>query len=140
MSDLSYFNLGFRSENILEELSRAEQGGRTNDSIINDALSILSDCVRIESKNGMSSNLSFKSGYDLSSLVPLIFDIFPEENDTKAIIKELKDILSSIEHLLTGGTLDPEKLNPTKDFFSSLSQLCLSRLSSMSNQNTMVAI
>lgn len=138
MSDLSYFNLGFRSESILEVINKIEQGVPGNKTVLADAVAILEDCVRIEKEDGMSSNL-FRAGYELSSLVPLIFDIFPDMN-TSDIMLELKGIISSIDKLIHNNPLETTQKDSIEKFFSSLSQLCLSRLSNFELAESMAAM
>jgi len=130
MTEFSYFNLGFRSENILEELNNLMQQKGVNDLILFDALSIVKDCVSLKEENAISNNLT-PSGYELTFLVPLVFTIFPGKKVDETIA-QLKDILEAIEKLIKKEKIATERTEKIRTFFSTLSKLCLAQISNLS--------
>ncbi len=135
MTELSYFNLGFRSENILEELSSFIQKKEVNSLILKDALSIVQDCVSIETE-GVLSNRLIPSGYDLTSLVPLIFSIYPRKKIDEIFV-ELKKVLQSLSDLIQKKEIPSGKIDPIKYFFANLSQSCLSNINGLRADRSM---
>ncbi len=44
MQEFAYFNIGFRSENVYQQLSYYENGNKYNKNLIKNSIQIIQDC------------------------------------------------------------------------------------------------
>lgn len=129
MHDLSYFNLGFRSEsvsNFLEEL-KIKRSNPT--SLLDDAFLIIKDCLKVREGGALISSFSGamgKKGYEEYTLLPLLAELYLNSN-IDSIISELKTVYETIVKIRKdSGSASADEYDGAIDFFSSLSDLCLS--------------
>lgn len=125
MFDLSYFNLGFRSDRIKSILYKLEQKEQSETAELSDAFMIISDCLKIKDEDAIISNFSTEVGYDLDMLLPILEEVFSNKTSEEAI-SELEYISQTIKTLENNGHVEQNNYKCAIDFFSRLAGLCLS--------------
>jgi hypothetical protein len=129
MFDLSYFNLGFRSDNVRQFLTELQSKSIRNDNLLNDAISIIDDCLKIENDDVLISRLSPSQGYEMNALLPLLAELY-QGKDLKSVVKDLNQILITIDKAKNNRKkVKDEELDKAIDFFLKLTDLCLSNSS-----------
>ena len=123
MSEFSYFNLGFRSENICNVLNNYKKKEKFNKEILLDSEKILNDCLNIE--NNFSKNLNH-SNYELSELIPLVLEIY-KGKAIPEIIESIDLIKKIINNIVVNNKSDVEEVYMPYNFFKNLSKICLNR-------------
>lgn len=132
MNDLSYFNLGFRSDNIFNQLSTFKTDGLLGEGLINEAVSIVKDFLLMEQKEDYLSFFSTTSEYNASVLTTLLCDLFPTYKAAK-IVEKLNTVLTAVSSLDVSSTThgkieyDEKGIDEAINFFSKLADACLSK-------------
>jgi hypothetical protein len=132
MKDLSYFSLGFRSDYVYNQLSSIKPGAEVRTALIKEALQIINDFLEVGGKcTGISCFINSEK-HNASTLAPLLWELYPGL-ETDEIIENLKKVLT-IVHLLSATKKQSSTENNQDanveyaiDFFSSLSNVCLSK-------------
>jgi len=126
MFDLSYFNLGFRSDSVSKFLSELQSGDVKNDNLFDDAISIIYDCLKIQNDDVIISNLSPTKGYEMNALLPLLAELY-QGKDLKCVVNDLRKIHKAIDKAKKNSNeVTKEELEKAISFFSKLTDLCLS--------------
>ncbi len=127
MQEFAYFNIGFRSENVYQQLSYYENGNEYNKNLIKNSIQIIQDCFKIEES---LSGLSFNEAYEITDLIPLILEIYKDSsiNDIVENLKKIADIVNDVSEGKEG-----VDINYAKEFFFNLSEICLSKSSNLSS-------
>lgn len=129
MFDLSYFNLGFRSDSVSKFLSELQSRDVKNDNLLDDAISIMHDCLKIQNEDVIISNLSPTKGYEMNALLPLLAELY-QGKDLKCILNDLRQISKAIDKAKKNRNKVTEKeFEKAISFFSKLTDLCLSNSS-----------
>jgi hypothetical protein len=129
MAELSLFNIGFRSENIYQALVEYEKTNSVQIVIFEDSNEIIKDCFKFREK--VEANLQY-SKHTLVDLLPLIIEIFKNE-EPEEIEKTFVEVGNTIQAIQKGQkNISVER---TKSFFSQLSNLCLSKNNSLSQNS-----
>lgn len=140
MYDLSYFNLGFRSDSVSNYLEQIKAKEYNDKRLLDDAVLIISDCLKINEENSLISSfsgISSKNGYDSYTLLPLLSELFLNKT-IKNIIEELKTVYETVSKIKKDRTsATDEEYNKAIIFFSSLSDLCLSNSAHQINSETL---
>jgi hypothetical protein len=125
MVDLSYFNLGFRSDNVSNALASLKNKTVTNSYLLNDAFMIITDCLKIKDDNILFSGLSQTRGYEYNDLLPLVAELYSNEN-VDAIVQDLSKISDTVNKAREAKQgIDDTDIDHAISFFSRLSDLCL---------------
>ena len=129
MFDLSYFNLGFRSDSVSKFLSELQSRDVKNDNLLDDAISIIYDCLKIQNDDVIISNLSPTQGYEINALLPLLAELYQGEN-LKGVVNDLNQISKAINKAKKNRKkVTKKEFEKTISFFSKLTDLCLSNSS-----------
>jgi len=129
MFDLSYFNLGFRSDSVSKFLSDLQSRDIKNDNLLDDAISIIYDCLKIQDEDVIISNLSPTQGYEMNALLPLLAELY-QGKDLKCVVNDLKQISKAIDKAKKNrNKVTKEEFAKAISFFSKLTDLCLSNSS-----------
>jgi hypothetical protein len=131
MSDFSFFNLGFRSENVCDTLERYNKKESINKEVLLDSKKILEDCLNINAN--YTKNLTH-SNYDLSDLIPIIFEIYRNKT-VSDIVNAISSIQTTID-ILVNETKPAVEVSAPLFFFKELSKICLNRNNSQSIINS----
>ena len=129
MYDLSYFNLGFRSDSVSNYLEALKTKNCDDDSLLDDAVLIIGDCLKIRKENSLISGFSGTTGnkgYETHTLLPLLAELYLNQT-IDSIIADLKNVYETVLKIKNDrkSTTDAE-YNNVITFFSNLSDLCLS--------------
>lgn len=125
MYDLSYFNLGFRSDSVSNVLIEIKNSRLENSSLLKDAVSIIKDCLIIQEDTMIVSKLAPGKGYEVKTIVPILQELFYGENTT-VMIRNLKKIKGTIDKVEKRGRVSDNDFDYAIDFFSQIADLCLS--------------
>ena len=126
MFDLSYFNLGFRSDSVSNFLSELQSKDVKNENLLDDAFSIIYDCLKIQNDDVIISNLSPSTGYEMNALLPLLAELYRGKN-VKYVVKDLKKISRAIDKAKKNRKkVTKDEFEKAIGFFSKLTDLCLS--------------
>ncbi len=126
MYDLSYFNLGFRSDSVSNYLIKLRSANVINHTLLEDAFSIIMDCLRIGDDDVLISSLSPGTGYQMNKLIPLIAELYVGK-DLTSIVADLKKIHKIILQAKENSeTISNADYDHATNFFSNLADLCLS--------------
>ena len=71
MCDLTYFNLGFRSDNVSNTLSEIKSKSIASSQLLKDAFSIITDCLITKENDVVISKLAPGKGYETKTIVPI---------------------------------------------------------------------
>jgi hypothetical protein len=122
MQSLTFFNIGFRSDNIYESLKGYNEEKRINKTIVEDSKKIINDCLRFD--KDIASIYGLHNNYEVSDLLSFIY-YFYETQSIKNIANELNDILKIIQDIINDEpNVDTRK---AKEFFQNLSEYCLAK-------------
>ncbi len=125
MVDLSYFNIGFRSDSVSNMLNEWKASKKFNDYLLKDASLIIEDCLKIEDDNIVVSNLSIGKGYEYHNLLPLIAEMYTGKSRDEAL-NELKLVYKTILKANQGNeNMMVDEIDLAISFFSGLSALCI---------------
>ncbi len=129
MEELSFFNIGFRCENISETLNDyINSNGKNLDKYtIEDSIDIIKDCFSI--RDNTASFLSSKKN-NSSGFIPVIFEYFENKS-----LKEMISDLQEVQEIVTKLELSNELVNiqPAIKFFEGISDICISKSSRIHN-------
>ena len=126
MYDLSYFNLGFRSDSVSGQLDEIRNKKAFNSLLLDDAYSIIDDCLKINDEDVLISSFSPSSGYEMNTLVPLLFEVYSNQS-SEYIIDELNLISETIDKAKKDDkSVTDNEIDRAINFFSKLADLCLS--------------
>ena len=129
MYDLSYFNLGFRSDSVSNYLELSKTTRKIDENLLDDAVSIIGDCLKIKEENSLISGFSGtagKKGYERHTLLPLLAELYLNYTIDN-IISELKSVYETLIKIKCKNEFPTDaEYNKVKSFFSDLSDLCLS--------------
>lgn len=126
MYDLSYFNLGFRSDSVSNLLEDLQAKDSPDVEILNDAFSIIEDCLNVKESRSLVQGFAIKKGYEISTLLPILAELFINKN-VKTIIAELKKVYRTIEKIKEDrSSATMMEYKHAISFFSELADLCLS--------------
>ena len=125
MRELSFFNIGFRCENICETLNdySKSKGKNLNKYTIEDSKDIIEDCFSI--KNNTASFFSSKR-YNSSDFIPVIFEYFKGKSLTEMFsdLQEVQGIMFQLE--ISDKTVN---IQPALRFFEGISNICIRKSS-----------
>ncbi len=129
--DLTYFHIGFRSENSIQALNKLKKEGIYRGDFLKDAYEIISNCCNILNNKIDFYEPKIESKYKayrelvVGDLEKLILN--PKRNEIllrrKRRIKEVKSIIGKI---LVKKPVTNKSLNSAIDYFKELSEKCQS--------------
>lgn len=125
MYDLSYFNLGFRSDSVCNSLSEIKTKREKSSPVLKDAFSIVKDCLKTKEDDVIISKLSPGKGYETRTISPILRELFPEK-DTISMIKDLRDIYHIINKIEKNDDYSDPEIDLVIEFFSKIADICLS--------------
>lgn len=126
MNDLSYFNLGFRSDRVFESFSNVLEGQPYNSNVIEDALAIIKDCLTIENYDSFISNLAGNRGPFISVIAPILWQLYPSKSVNEVVI-ELRNLVRILCELKNDrADIKEEEIDQVRLFFSNLADISLS--------------
>ncbi len=126
MYDLSYFNLGFRSDSVSNLLQSLQEKERPELEVLDDAFRIIADCLNIKERSSLVQSFSLKQGYQVSTLLPILAELFTDKN-VSDIIDELKALHKTLEKVKKDrNAANNSEYKHAISFFSRLADLCLS--------------
>ena len=132
MFNLSYFNLGFRSDSVSNLLTKLQTEDVLNNFLLDDAFLIVDDCLKIQDEDTLISNFSHGKGYEINILLPLLSEVFSNMT-IENIVNELRRLHETIKKVKTDRkSVNPEEFEAAIGFFSKLADICLSNSSHLS--------
>ena len=125
MYDLSYFNLGFRSDNVSNTLLEMKSKGTTSQPLLEDAVSIIKDCLKTKENDTIILKFSSGKGYETNTINPILRELFPGE-DPPTMITKLKKVYFTISSIENKKDFSEREIDQAIDFFSNIADICLS--------------
>lgn len=126
MLDLSYFNLGFRSDSVSNLLNELQETDSADIGLLNDAVLIISDCLQVKENDDLISSFAVSRGYEMNTLLPLLAELYYDQNVSN-IVSELKKIYKVIEKIKSDRKAATKtEYSKAIAFFSNLAKVCLS--------------
>jgi hypothetical protein len=92
---------------------------------MNDAFSIIKDCLKTQENDLILSKLSPGKGYEVGTIVPILSEVF-RGKDTNSVIKDLRHVYSIIAKVDKNPDIPEPELDHAIDFFSKIAEICLS--------------
>lgn len=118
MHDLTYFNLGFRSENIAIQFESKKS--KISKKHIDEAKSILLECLVVESVDLTVKHIaSSRHAYDSLNITPILFEVFKTKS-MLTIMKNLNRLNDDLELLSIKGPNSSEGIEELTKFFKSV--------------------
>lgn len=140
MYDLSYFNLGFRSDSVSNLLENLKSKDMPDLEILNDAFNIIKDCLNVKENQSLLQSFTKKKGYEISTLLPLLSELYTNKT-LKAIITDLKKVYSTVEKIKKDRTsVNSSEFDHAISFFSELADTCLSNSAHQINSEKLALV
>ncbi len=125
MHDLSYFNLGVRSDRVYNSLLSFRETENSDIDIMQEAITIIQECLEIDDEDKLISNLSNSDNYGIDILAPILWEVFPNES-ISTVMKELKKVFETLLLIKNKPSEKPIKnLKKTVSFFEKVAEISL---------------
>lgn len=121
MLELAYLNLGYRSDNIVAFIEKDDFS--SSEPFLDDAISIIQDCLNIESTKSIINNFSSSGGYTSTDLTPILYEVYSGK-EIKEVISALRTLVGGLNKLMKKRTIDVAEKQSLLDFFNKLSNTC----------------
>ena len=125
MHDLSYFNLGVRSDRVYNSLLSSKETKDYDIKIMKEAIAIIKECLEIDDEEKLISNLSNSQNYGIDILAPILWEVYPNET-IETVISELKTVFETLQFIEEKSFEKSfENLPKTISFFEKVTELSL---------------
>ena len=126
MYDLSYFNLGFRSDSVSNLLNSLRSDDMPNVEILNDAFGIIESCLEVKENHSLVQSFAIKKGYEITTLLPILAELYTKKS-VDTIIADLKKIYTTVNKIQKDrNSATDSEYEHAISFFSGLADICLS--------------
>lgn len=140
MRDLSYFNLGFRSDYIFSQLSNVREGSSPDENLLSEAVYIIDHFLSIGQADTAFSHLIADTNQDMSLLIPLLWEVYPdlEPDDIFDKLRNVVSVMSKANNLNEKADMASHgQLGEAISFFSKLADVCLSKSATDISRDTL---
>ncbi|MCH7858776.1 MAG: hypothetical protein IID14_03640 [Candidatus Marinimicrobia bacterium] len=118
MHDLTYFNLGFRSENIAIQFESKKS--KISKKHVTEAQSILLECLTVESIDSTVKYIAgSRHGYNPLNITPILFEVFKTKS-MLTIMKNLNKLNDDLKLLAIKEPISSEGIEELTKFFKAV--------------------